>query len=263
MLAGAGKAFSAGADLEWMKRGAALGRDDILRESRALHEMLLAIDRLPQAVIGRVQGAAIAGGVGLVSVCDAVVAADGAMFGFSEVRLGIVPAIISPFVMAKIGASAARELFVTGDRFDAQRARDLGLVHRVVEPDGLDWAVGQYVQQILGCAPGAVAAAKALLRGVAGRTARDGVRGDRRGDRGAADVGRRKSRRGGIPRQTSTALGRIGTESSRCLRQDESGLSAVRERRGVDWRFGWRAPGRRSRLVRATPPAPRPRPWRS
>ena len=154
-----------------MKRGAALGRDDILRESRQLHEMLLAIDRLPQAVIGRVQGAAIAGGVGLVSVCDAVVAADGAMFGFSEVRLGIVPAIISPFVIAKIGASAARELFVTRRTLRCparprSRARAPG--GRAGRP-GLG---GRPVRRsrLLGCAPGAVAAAKALLRGVAGRT---------------------------------------------------------------------------------------------
>lgn len=169
VLSGAGTAFSAGADLEWMARGVDLGYEAILAEAQALHQMLDAIDRLPQAVIGRVQGAAIAGGVGLVAVCDAVVAVDHAMFGFSEVKLGIVPAIVSPFVIAKIGRSAARELFVTGARFAAARACELGLVHRVVAHEHLEEAVQQYVTDLRSAEPGAVRAAKALVREVAGR----------------------------------------------------------------------------------------------
>jgi methylglutaconyl-CoA hydratase len=132
--------------------------------------MLLTLDRLPQAVVGRIHGAAIAGGGGLVAVCDVAIAAEGTQFGFSEVRLGIVPAIISPFVVAKIGFSAARELFVTGVRFDALRAHELGLVHRVVAPAALDTAVAEYVAELLTAAPGAVAAAKHLLRELQGRS---------------------------------------------------------------------------------------------
>jgi methylglutaconyl-CoA hydratase len=166
VLSGAGKVFSAGADLEWMARGIDLDRDDIMAEARTLHDTLTAIDQLPQAVIGRVHGAAIAGGAGLLAVCDAVVAADDALFGFTEVKLDIVPAIISPFVIAKIGASAARELFVTGARFRAERAREIGLVHRVVPLDELDEAVNEYVAETSSAKPAAITAAKALIRDV-------------------------------------------------------------------------------------------------
>lgn len=169
VLQGEGAVFSAGADLAWMARGADLDRQGIDAEAQALHTMLLTLDRLPQAVVGRVHGAAIAGGGGLVAVCDIVVAADGTTFGFSEVKLGIVPAIISPFVLGKIGPSAARALFVTGARFDAARARELGLVHHVVPAERLDQTVGECVADLLSAAPGAVASAKRLLRDVAGR----------------------------------------------------------------------------------------------
>lgn len=166
VLSGAGKVFSAGADLDWMARGAGLDRDGILAEARALHEMLDAIDRLPQAVVARVQGAAIAGGAGLTAVCDAVVAADDAVFGFTEVKLGIIPAVISPFVIRKIGASAARELFVTGATFSAVRAFELGLVHRVAPTDRLDEEVDAYVAELRTSNPAAIGAAKALVRDV-------------------------------------------------------------------------------------------------
>jgi methylglutaconyl-CoA hydratase len=171
VIAGAGKVFSAGADLEWMARGVDLAHEEIVAEARALHEMFTAIDQLPQAVIGRVHGAAIAGGAGLLAVCDAVVAADDTVFGFTEVKLGIVPAIISPFVMAKIGTSAARELFVTGTRFNAMRAREIGLIHRVVPFEQLDAVVDDYVAEMSSANPAAMTAAKALVRNVAGRTA--------------------------------------------------------------------------------------------
>jgi methylglutaconyl-CoA hydratase len=170
VIAGAGTVFSAGADLEWMARGVDRTYDEVVAEAQALHDMFTAIDQLPQAVIGRVHGAAIAGGAGLLAVCDAVVAADDTVFGFSEVKLGIVPAIISPFVIAKIGASAARELFVTGARFNAMRAREIGLVHRVVPFEQLNAAVDEYVAEISSANPAAMAAAKALVRNVAGRT---------------------------------------------------------------------------------------------
>jgi methylglutaconyl-CoA hydratase len=170
VMAGAGKVFSAGADLEWMSRGVDLGYDEVLAETRALHEMLAAIDQLPQAVVGRAHGAAIAGGAGLLAVCDAVVAADDTVFGFSEVKLGIVPAIISPFVIAKIGASAARELFVSGAHFDATRAREIGLIHHIVPIQHLDAAVDGYVRELSSANPAAMAAAKALVRNVTGNT---------------------------------------------------------------------------------------------
>jgi methylglutaconyl-CoA hydratase len=169
VLAGAGKAFSAGADLEWMSRTLAYTRHDYQRDSEALQAMLEQLDTLPQALVGRIHGAAIAGGTGLTAVCDVAIAAENAMFGFSEVRLGIVPALISPYVIAKIGASAARALFVTGRRFDAAQAREIGLVHQVVPAERLDAAVDECVRGLLACGPEAVAAAKALVAAVAGR----------------------------------------------------------------------------------------------
>jgi methylglutaconyl-CoA hydratase len=135
--------------------------------------MLEAIDRLPQAVVARVPGAANAGGVGLTAVCDAVVAADDAIFGFSEVKLGIIPAVISPFVIRKIGQSAARELFVTGAKFSAARAFELGLVHRVAPADRLDEAIDAYVSELRTSNPAAIGAAKALVRDVAASGASD------------------------------------------------------------------------------------------
>ena len=132
VLSGEGPAFCAGADLAWMMKSVAYSRQDNLRDAEDLARMLELLDSLPVPLIGRVHGAALGGGVGLVAVCDIVVAADDTVFAFSETKLGILPAVISPYVLAKIGASAARELFLTGARFDAARARDLGLVHRIV-----------------------------------------------------------------------------------------------------------------------------------
>jgi methylglutaconyl-CoA hydratase len=121
-------------------------------------------------VIGRIQGAALGGGAGLAAVCDIVVAAADAVFGFTEVKLGIIPAVISPFVLEKIGRSAARELFLTGARFPAARAKEIGLVHAVVEASDLDATVDAYVAELLTAAPAAVAAAKALIPHVSGLT---------------------------------------------------------------------------------------------
>jgi methylglutaconyl-CoA hydratase len=172
VLAGAGKSFSAGADVSWMARTVTFSEEENLRDARAMAAMFRAIDTLPCAVIGRVQGAALGGGTGLAAVCDVVVAASGAVFGFTEVRLGILPAVISPFAVAKIGVSAARALMVTGARFPASRALEIGLVHRVVDHEAaLDEAVAAEVREALAAAPGAVARTKALLREVAWREA--------------------------------------------------------------------------------------------
>ena len=168
VLSGEGAAFCAGADLGWMTKAVAYSRQDNLRDAEDLARMLELLDTLPLPVIGRVHGAALGGGVGLVAVCDIVVAADDTVFGFSETKLGILPAVISPYVLAKIGASAARELFLTGARFDAQHAREIGLVHQVVPIASLDDAVNRYLREILTAAPSAIAAAKELIREIDG-----------------------------------------------------------------------------------------------
>src|SRR5687767_13470227 len=144
ILAGAGKAFCAGADLHWMSRMIAYGREENVRDARALADLFNTLDRLPIPLIGRVHGAALGGGVGLAAVCDIVVAADDAVFGFTEVKLGIVPAVISPYAIAKIGQSAARELFLTAARFPAERAKAIGLVHAVVPETDLDATIDAY-----------------------------------------------------------------------------------------------------------------------
>ena len=167
VLRGAGRVFSAGGDLSWMARTAEYTRAENLRDADALARMYSRLDTLPFPLVGCVHGAALGGGSGLAAVCDIVIAARDASFGFTEVRLGIVPAVISPFVVAKVGPSAARELFLTGARFSAERAREIGLVHAVVEPDALDDEVRRVVDAILASGPQAVAAAKALIRRVA------------------------------------------------------------------------------------------------
>src|SRR5207253_5792023 len=135
--------------------------------------MFAAIDALPVPVVGRVQGAALGGGAGLAAVCDIVVADADALFGFTETKLGILPAVISPFALAKIGRSAARELFLTGMRFSAARAKEIGLVHAVVSAHELDNAVDGYVHEVLQAGPEAVASAKALIPQAWGRPLAD------------------------------------------------------------------------------------------
>jgi len=173
VLAGRGKAFCAGADLAWMSKAIAYSQVENLADAEDFALMLERIDTLPMPVIGRVHGAALGGGVGLAAVCDIVVASEDATFGLTEVKLGILPAVISPYVMRKIGASAARELFLTGARFGAARARELGLVHEVVPEAELDAAVDRRIEELLTSGPGAVAAAKALIRDVAGESPKD------------------------------------------------------------------------------------------
>ncbi len=173
VLGGAGKVFSAGADATWMARMAGYSREENEADARRTTAMLRALNTLPVALIGRIQGAALGGGAGLAAICDVVVAEDRAVFGFTETKLGIVPAMISPFVLPKIGVSAARELFLTGMRFDAARAKAIGLVHAVVASDALDATVQQYVTEVLSAAPSAVRLIKRLIPQVAGRTPDD------------------------------------------------------------------------------------------
>ncbi len=169
VFSGAGKVFSAGADAGWMAKMADYSLDDNIRDATTAASMFLAINTVPAIVIGRIHGAALGGGSGLAAVCDIVVAESGAVFGFTETKLGILPAMISPYVLQKIGVSAARELFLTGMRFDAARAKEIGLVHAVVPAGELDAAVNRYVAESLTASPTGVAAAKALIPRVWGQ----------------------------------------------------------------------------------------------
>jgi methylglutaconyl-CoA hydratase len=163
VLGGAGKMFCAGADVTWMAKTVTYTEEENVRDATAMSRMFAALNSLPMPLIGRIQGAALGGGAGLAAVCDIVVADDQAVFGFTETKLGILPAVISPFALAKIGRSAARELFLTGARFSAARAREIGLVHAVVPASELDATIDRYVTELLTAGPEAVAAAKALI----------------------------------------------------------------------------------------------------
>ena len=174
VLSGAGKVFCAGADLTWMSKMVGYSHDENVRDARAMARMFEALDTLPIPLLGRIHGAALGGGAGLAAVCDIVVAAEDAAFAFTEVKLGIIPAVISPYAIAKIGRSAARELFLTGARFSAERAREIGLVHAVAADAELDRVVAKYVNDLLTSGPEAVAAAKRLIADVASRP-RDGA----------------------------------------------------------------------------------------
>ena len=169
VLAGAGKSFCAGADVTWMARTIHYSEEQNMRDAMAASWMFVGLNSLPVPVIGRIQGAALGGGAGLAAVCDIVVADDDALFGFTEVKLGILPAVISPFVLAKIGRSAARELFLTGARFSAVRARELGLVHAVVPESELDATVDAYTRELLTGGREAMAASKAVIADVWGQ----------------------------------------------------------------------------------------------
>jgi methylglutaconyl-CoA hydratase len=166
VVSGAGPAFCAGADAKWMAGTIGYSEEENRRDAHRLAAMFQALDHLPVPLIARVHGTALGGGAGLVAVCDIAVADETAVFGFPEVKLGIVPATIGPFVLGKIGRSAARELFLTGGRFSAARAREIGLVHRVVSSGQLDAEVTAFVREILTASPAAIATAKALIRQV-------------------------------------------------------------------------------------------------
>jgi methylglutaconyl-CoA hydratase len=173
VLSGTGKVFCAGADLTWFTAMAGYTPEENLRDATLGARMFDLLDSLPCVLIGRVHGAALGGGSGLASVCDIVIAAEDAVFGFTEVKLGIMPAMIAPYALAKIGRSAARELFLTGMRFSAQRARDIGLAHAVVPIADLDARVDQYVAEVLSAGPEAIAEAKQLLRDIWHQPPRD------------------------------------------------------------------------------------------
>ena len=170
VLAGEGKTFSGGADIDWMRSALDLPEAENVRDAEAMAAMLIAIDRCPKPVIARVQGAALGGGCGLIAAADIVVAASDAVFGFTEVKLGIIPAVISPFVLPKIGVSQARALFVTGERFDATRAQRIGLVHHVVPAEQLDARIEVILEEFRTASPAAIAAAKAVVRDVSAAT---------------------------------------------------------------------------------------------
>jgi methylglutaconyl-CoA hydratase len=164
VLAGEGRSFCAGADIGYMRETATFSYEENLEDARRLAMMYWTIDECPKPLVARVQGAAMGGGAGLVAVADVAVADAGARFAFSEVRLGIAPASISHFVVRKVGPSHARSLFVTGERFDAERAREIGLVHHVLSEEELDASVDEKVGELLQGGPVAQATIKALLR---------------------------------------------------------------------------------------------------
>ena len=166
VLTGAGASFCAGADLTWMRASLEGSHAQNIAEAEALAAMFAAAWELPKPLIGRINGAALGGGVGLVACCDIAVAVDTAHFGFSEVRLGLIPAVIAQYVVPKIGVSQARALFVSGERFDAARALQIGLVHAVVDAAGLDGAVGAVTAAVRANGPAAMAAAKRLVDAV-------------------------------------------------------------------------------------------------
>lgn len=163
ILTGAGRSFCAGGDLAWMREQQTATRAERIAEATKLAMMLKALNELPKPLIGRVQGQAFGGGMGMMSVCDVTVAATGPKFGFTEARLGLIPATISPYVIARMGLARAREVFASARLFDAGEAVRLGLATRAVSPEDLDAAVEAEVAPYLGAAPGAVAASKALL----------------------------------------------------------------------------------------------------
>ena len=164
VLAGEGRSFCAGADIGYMRETAGLSYEENLEDARRVAMMYWTIDECPKPVVAKVQGVAMGGGAGLLAVADVVVADSEARFAFSEIRLGIAPATISPFVVRKIGVSHARSLFLTGERFGAERAREIDLVHRVVSRDELDAAVDEKVAELLRGGPVAQATLKGLLR---------------------------------------------------------------------------------------------------
>ncbi len=169
VLTGRGRSFCAGADVNMMRAEADNTFDQNVANAEMIFDLMAAVDACPKPVLGRINGAAIGGGVGLVACCDIAVAVERARFGLSEVRLGIVPAVISPFVIAKIGPSAARELFLTGERFTAEHARRIGLVHHVAaDESALDERIAERAAELRQGSPMAQAVAKALVSRIAG-----------------------------------------------------------------------------------------------
>jgi methylglutaconyl-CoA hydratase len=175
VLEGAGASFSAGADLNWMRGMAAAGEAENREDALALARLMRVLDELPKPTIARVHGAAFGGGVGLVACCDIAVGAEGAKFGLTESRLGLLPAVISPYVIAAIGVRQARRYFAAAEVFDAMQAQRIGLLHEVVAPDALDAAVDRQIALLLKAGPAASARAKSLVREIAAQSDRDAI----------------------------------------------------------------------------------------
>ena len=163
ILTGSGKSFCAGADINWMKSMIGFSYKENIQDSQNLADMFKVINECPKPVIGRINGAAFGGGVGLTAVCDIAVAVESAKFSFSEVKLGIAPAVVSPYVLARIGPGNARKLFITGERFDANKAVEIGLIHQVTRVDELDESVNSMVKMLLSNSPNAVKEVKSLI----------------------------------------------------------------------------------------------------
>jgi len=169
VLTGAGRSFCAGGDLGWMREQMAADDATRAREARRLAEMLFALNTLPKPLIGRLQGNAFGGGVGMAAVCDVAIAASGIKLGLTETRLGLIPATIGPYVLARMGEGRARRVFMNSRLFAASEAQELGLIAKLAAPEALSDAVEAEVTPYLSCAPGAVAAAKAFARSLGSR----------------------------------------------------------------------------------------------
>ncbi len=176
LLAARGKAFCAGADLNWMRTMAEYSWDQNRQDAQQLADMLWTLDQCPVPVIGRIQGDCYAGGMGLASICDVVVASSAATFCLSEARLGLLPATISPYVVRALGAQASRRYFVTAERLTAAQAHGLGLVHEVCEPEVLDARVAELIRTVVANGPAAVRACKQLVRDVSDQPITDSLR---------------------------------------------------------------------------------------
>jgi methylglutaconyl-CoA hydratase len=214
VLAGEGKSFSAGADLDWMRRMSQASEAENRTDAELLAAMLRAVAECPKPVVARVQGAAIGGGAGLVAATDIAIAAESAHLSFAEVRLGIAPATVAPYVIAKIGPGAALALFLTGERITSTHARAIGLVHRAVPDAELDAAVDATVESLLAGSPAAQAAIKKLVRDV-------------------SSTGSGLVRRGGFPTVDVYTSQLIA--SLRASEEGREGMAAFLEKRKPNW----------------------------
>ena len=206
VLAGEGKSFCAGADVNWMRESLELGEEENVADALRMARMFDTINKCPLPVIGRIHGAALGGGMGLAAVCDIAIMAEGTVCAFSEAKLGIAPAVISPYVLAKIGQSHARALFLTAERFRAERALQIGLAHFVVPAEELDNEVERVVKEVMSSSPSAIARAKQLIMAVPRLSPDDAMR---------------------HTAETIAAL--------RVSREGQEGLRAFLERRAPDW----------------------------